>query len=79
MSALILALPTSAAVLWAAAAAPPRDVDDVAAFARLYGVVRFFYPSDAAAELDWNRDSTSPSRACASPGTTAAGATTWSE
>src|SRR4029453_11410439 len=22
---------------------------------RLYGVVRFFYPSDAAAELDWNR------------------------
>ena len=24
-------------------------------FARLYGVVRYFYPSDAAASLDWNR------------------------
>ena len=24
------------------------------AFARLYGLVRFFHPSDAAAELDWN-------------------------
>ena len=35
--------------------APSREIDNVAAFARLYGVVRFFYPSDAAAELDWNR------------------------
>ena len=34
---------------------PPREIEKVAAFARLYGVVRFFYPSDAAAELDWNR------------------------
>ena len=34
---------------------PSREIDNVAAFARLYGVVRFFYPSDAAAELDWNR------------------------
>ena len=25
------------------------------AFARLYGVVRYFYPSDASASLDWNR------------------------
>jgi hypothetical protein len=32
-----------------------RDIDNVAAFARLYGVVRYFYPSDAAAALDWNR------------------------
>ena len=24
-------------------------------FARLYGVVRYFYPSDTAAGLDWNR------------------------
>ena len=32
-----------------------REIDNVAAFARLYGVVRFFYPSDAAADLDWNR------------------------
>ena len=32
-----------------------RDVMNVAAFARLYGVVRYFYPSDTAAAIDWNR------------------------
>jgi len=32
-----------------------REIDNTAAFARLYGVVRFFYPSDAAADLDWDR------------------------
>ena len=32
-----------------------QEVEYVAAFARLYGVVRFFTPSDAAAEIDWNR------------------------
>ena len=31
------------------------EIDNVAAFARLYGVARWFYPSDAAAALDWNR------------------------
>ncbi|MEQ1692225.1 MAG: hypothetical protein ABMA00_13125 [Gemmatimonas sp.] len=31
------------------------EVDNVAAFARLYGVTRWFYPSDAAAAMDWNR------------------------
>ncbi len=31
------------------------ELDDLCAFARLFGVVRFFYPSDAAAETDWNR------------------------
>ena len=30
-------------------------LDNAAAFARLYGVVRYFYPSDASASLDWNR------------------------
>ena len=34
---------------------PSREIDNVAAFARLFGVTRYFYPSDAAAELDWNR------------------------
>jgi hypothetical protein len=34
---------------------PAQEIDNVAAFARLYGVVRYFYPSDAAAALDWNR------------------------
>src|SRR5688572_6659533 len=32
-----------------------REIDNVAAFARLYGVVRYFFPSDAAAAADWNR------------------------
>src|SRR5262245_66588642 len=35
--------------------APQREIENVAAFARLFGVVRYFYPSDAAASLDWNR------------------------
>src|SRR5215831_6731508 len=39
----------------AQSSAPAREIDNVAAFARLYGVLRFFYPSDAAASLDWNR------------------------
>jgi hypothetical protein len=32
----------------------PAGVDNVVAFARLYGVVRYFYPGDAATSLDWN-------------------------
>ena len=54
---MLSALPIAATLLLSAAPAPgpPREIDNVAAFARLYGVVRFFYPSDAAAELDWNR------------------------
>ncbi len=57
MRALLSMLPVAATALLSAAPAPgpPREIDNVAAFARLYGVVRFFYPSDAAAELDWNR------------------------
>ncbi len=50
-------LPVAATILLATApaAGSSREIDNVAAFARLYGVVRFFYPSDAAADLDWNR------------------------
>ena len=57
MSSLLSALPIATAVLLstAPAADPSREIDNVAAFSRLYGVVRFFYPSDAAAELDWSR------------------------
>jgi hypothetical protein len=48
-----------AVVVLALAAVQPisaqQEIDNVAAFARLYGVVRWFYPSDAAAGLDWNR------------------------
>jgi C-terminal processing protease CtpA/Prc len=32
-----------------------RGVEKLAAFARLLALVRFFHPSDAAAEADWNR------------------------
>jgi hypothetical protein len=35
--------------------APGTEINNALAFARLFGVVRYFYPSDAAAELDWNR------------------------
>lgn len=31
------------------------ETERVAAFARLYGVVRYFHPSDAAQEIDWPR------------------------
>jgi hypothetical protein len=49
-------LVTASAAL-SAQSAPPRqqEIEHVAAFARLYGVTRYFYPSDAAASLDWNR------------------------
>jgi C-terminal processing protease CtpA/Prc len=33
----------------------PRQLDNLAAFTKLYGYVRFFHPSDEAAELDWNK------------------------
>ena len=33
----------------------PRELTNLRAFARLYGVLRFFHPSDEAAALDWNR------------------------
>src|SRR5688500_14528670 len=31
----------------ASGGAPQKEIENVAAFARLYGVVRYFYPSDA--------------------------------
>lgn len=34
---------------------PAREIDNLVAFARLYGVVRYFYPGDTAARLDWDR------------------------
>jgi Peptidase family S41 len=51
----ILLLLATAFAASAAGLAPQREIDHVTAFARLYGVVRYFYPSDAAAALDWNR------------------------
>src|SRR5689334_21113690 len=32
-----------------------QEIDRFAAFARLFGVVRYFYPGDAAATIDWNQ------------------------
>jgi hypothetical protein len=51
----LLSVVASAVILAAPVSGPSPEIDNVAAFARLYGVVRFFYPSDAAAALDWNR------------------------
>jgi hypothetical protein len=32
-----------------------QKTENIAAFAKLYGYVRFFYPGDEAAKLDWNK------------------------
>ncbi|MFP4025539.1 MAG: S41 family peptidase [Thiohalospira sp.] len=32
-----------------------RQVTNLAVFARLYGYIRFFYPSDEASKIDWNK------------------------
>jgi hypothetical protein len=56
MSSLLRTLPIAATLLLSPSpAAPTREIDNVSAFAHLYGVLRFFYPSDTAAGLDWNR------------------------
>src|SRR5262245_9915224 len=50
-----------------AIAALPRaattETANLVAFARLFGVVRYFYPSDAAAALDWNQFAVAGARA----------------
>jgi len=33
----------------------PRKAQNIASFARLYGYVRYFYPGDEAAKLDWDK------------------------
>jgi C-terminal processing protease CtpA/Prc len=43
------------AVLTSTPLVAQQETQNVAAFAHLYGVARWFYPSDAAAALDWNR------------------------
>jgi len=47
----------AAAVSLAAESAPSREqeVESLAEFARLYGYVRWFHPSDSAAGIDWER------------------------
>src|SRR5574338_998421 len=47
------------------------DADELRAFAKLYGYVRFFHPSDTAAEADWDRIAIEGARA-AMKGTTQA-------
>jgi len=54
----MIAVAASVAATLAAPASPPppdRQVANVVAFARLYGVMRYFYPSDTAASIDWDR------------------------
>ncbi len=38
----------------ASTAVPTTDAEELRAFAKLYGYVRYFHPSDEAAALDWN-------------------------
>ena len=54
---MLIALLLTAAVWGTTAfgASPQQAIDNAVAFARLYGVGRYFYPSDASASLDWNR------------------------
>src|SRR5688572_11439637 len=57
MRPLLIALLVSGSVAGARQSdrAPANELDNVVAFTRLYGPVRYFYPSDAAASIDWNR------------------------
>jgi hypothetical protein len=57
---LVLGLVTAEPILAATAAlddgaADERALDNLATFARVYGYVRFFHPSDEAAALDWDK------------------------
>ncbi|HMF72346.1 MAG TPA: hypothetical protein VK616_12790, partial [Flavitalea sp.] len=33
----------------------PQSIENIMAFSRLYGYVRYFYPGDEAAAIDWNK------------------------
>jgi hypothetical protein len=48
-------LAVSLSTVSASNGAPTTEINNALAFARLFGVIRYFYPSDAAAQLDWNR------------------------
>lgn len=52
---LCLLVPSARAVADSDAAATTRELANLRAFAKLYGYVRFFHPSDAAAATDWDR------------------------
>lgn len=52
---LILGLAASACLVSACTRQPAAEVENLRAFAKLYGYVRFFHPSDEAAALDWER------------------------
>ncbi|MGD8866994.1 MAG: hypothetical protein PVI01_05180, partial [Gemmatimonadales bacterium] len=52
---LILGLAASACLVSACTRHPTAEVENLRAFAKLYGYVRFFHPSDEAAALDWER------------------------
>lgn len=45
----------SVLTLFAARAQSQREIDNLYTFARLYGYVRYFHPSDEAACIDWER------------------------
>lgn len=51
----LLLITIAAPVLNAANPASPQWRENVRAFTRLYGLIRFFYPGDEAAAIDWDR------------------------
>jgi hypothetical protein len=51
----IVVITLAATALSAQTPRAAQEIDRVAAFARLYGVVRYFYPGDAGVTVDWNR------------------------
>jgi hypothetical protein len=55
MRVLVVLLGSALTIAAQSPASARPEIENVVAFARLYGVVRYFYPSDAAAGLDWNR------------------------
>jgi len=47
--------PTVSSAVVRSPAVEDREVENLAAFARVYGYVRFFHPSDEAAQVDWDK------------------------
>lgn len=52
---LLIAIGWLCGPVFARTAQPATPIADVAAFARLYGVVRYYYPGDAVQGMKWNR------------------------
>jgi len=50
-----LVLASAIPQLWSGEPEPSQEVQNLRAFAKMYGYVRFFHPSDESASIDWDR------------------------